>query len=214
MFRFKLSLAILFFGVQFVLPSRCIAGSSENAGESAIQTGMENSSQASTRAYNESSISNGNEADTHQQSMAAFEAGSESGASFFSVTVPDFAVPAVPSGLPPEAISRPRSNYVSQSPSPSNYIISGSLDSTLSATKSSALPKAQVWTANKARYKSAKQGNEMLASKELPKETEAQPAEQLAAPVQYYQLSATDYTVPPVWAGYGESPEASAFNHD
>lgn len=215
MLRFKLSLTMMLFAIQFFLPIGCIAGTTESQAES---YSSENSTLAGLSARSQASVSNGNEADTHQQSMASLEANSENGAVFFNVTMPNY-VPAIPSGFLPESVTgisrTPPSNYVTSAPMASNYIITGKLSSTEpSTTISNAKPKMQVWTA-KGRYGSIKRSNEVLATNKLfPREIVRHPTEHIAAPAPYYQLSSTDYTPPNIWAGYTLWPAPNAFNHN
>jgi hypothetical protein len=218
----KLSLAIALFGVQFVLPIRCIAGTTQSTAQSYL---YQNSTQAGLNSQSESSVANGNQADTHQQSMASFMAGSENGATFFNVSVPSY-IPPNPSGLLPESVTGVSttgtlpSNYVSGAPTASNYIITGSLSSTTpSAAASASKPKVQVWTAKG--IKSIKRSNEVLASKkQTPKEVvkvsaaEQSAVEQFAAPVHYYQLSSTDYTQSTMWPGFGGWPDPRGYDHN
>jgi hypothetical protein len=226
MLRLKLSLAILLFGVQFVLPTGCIAGTTQSAAQSYL---YQNSTMAGLSSQSQSSVANGNQADTHQQSMASFMAGSENGATFFNVTVPNY-IPPNPSGLLPDWVTgvstsgTQPSNYVTSAPMASNYIITGSVSSTVPSTAASgSSPKVKVWAA-KAKYRAIKRSNEMLASKkQAPKEVVRQSAvvvekpavEQIAAPVEhYYQLSSSNWPEAPIWAGFGAWPAPNAYNHN
>ena len=193
----------------FVAP--CLAGTSENSHES----GLESGTLSSLHAYNECSVSNGNESISYQWSMASLEGGTENGAGFFNVTLPSVQLPLIPSGIVPIDRTISTSSYATSSPMPSNYVVS-SEDSLNSAGAQSSqpnhTPKVKVWNAKRGYVK---RHDEKLASKQTSGviEAKAEP-EIMAAPVMYYQLSSQSDTGLPVFPGYPRWPYADAFNHN